>query len=57
MELEASLEKIGLSRNEATVYVNTLKLGTAKASDIAQKSKVKREASYYILKLLMEKKE
>jgi len=55
MEIESSLEQIGLSRNEAFVYINTLKLGTAKASEIAKKSKVKREACYYILKLLMEK--
>jgi sugar-specific transcriptional regulator TrmB len=55
MAIEASLEKLGLSKQEAEVYVNTLKLGVAKASEIAQKSKVKREACYYILKLLQEK--
>ncbi len=55
MEIETALEKIGLNRNETSVYINTLKLGTAKVSEIAQKSKVKREACYYILKLLMEK--
>ncbi|MBI4155290.1 hypothetical protein HY498_04355 [Candidatus Woesearchaeota archaeon] len=55
MDFEVRLERIGLSRQEATVYINTLKLGTAKASEIAQKSLIKREACYYILKLLQEK--
>lgn len=55
MAIELSLQKLGLSKQEAQVYVNTLKLGLAKASEIAQKSKVKREACYYILKLLKEK--
>ena len=55
MDLEFYLEKIGLSKQEAKVYLSALKLGVAKASDIAQKAKIKREASYYILKLLEEK--
>jgi sugar-specific transcriptional regulator TrmB len=55
MEIEPSLEKIGLNKQEAKVYLNTLKLGVAKASDIAIKSNVKREGSYYILKTLEEK--
>lgn len=53
--MEDALEKIGLSRQEAKVYLNTLKLGVAKASEIARKSNINREASYYILKLLQEK--
>ena len=55
MDFELHLEKIGLSKQEAKVYINTLKLGIAKASEIAQKSDIKREASYYILKTLQEK--
>ncbi len=55
MDLESNLEKIGLSKQEAKVYISTLKLGVAKASQIAHKSNVKREASYYILKMLEEK--
>ncbi len=55
MEIEATFEKIGLNKQEARVYLSALKLGTAKASEIAQKSGIKREASYYILKLLQEK--
>jgi len=53
--MEQELEKIGLSKQEAKVYLNTLKIGLAKASEIAQKSGVKREASYYILKSLQGK--
>jgi len=55
MDIESNLEKIGLSKQEAKVYLSTLKLGLAKASEIAQKSGIKREASYYILKSLQEK--
>lgn len=55
MNIESSLERIGLSRQEATVYLSSLKLGLAKASQIAQKAKIKREATYYVLKLLHEK--
>jgi len=55
MSLEITLQRIGLSKQEASVYLAALKLGVAKASEIAQKSNIKREASYYILKLLQEK--
>ena len=55
MVLENSLRKAGLTAQEAKVYLNTLKLGVAKASEIAKKALIKREASYYILKMLQEK--
>lgn len=55
MSLELTLQRIGLSKQEASVYLAALKLGVAKASEVAQKSNVKREAAYYILKLLQEK--
>lgn len=55
MDLESELEKIGLSQTESIVYTSTLKEGIAKASNIAVKSKLKREAVYYILKQLKEK--
>jgi len=55
MDIQAQLEKIGLSKSEAAVYLSALKLGVAKASEIAQKAEIKREAAYYILKLLQEK--
>ncbi|MDP1694769.1 MAG: helix-turn-helix domain-containing protein [Candidatus Woesearchaeota archaeon] len=55
MAIEEALENIGLSRQEAFVYISTLKLGMTKASRIAQKAGLKREAVYYILKQLQEK--
>jgi sugar-specific transcriptional regulator TrmB len=55
MDIALYLEKIGLSKQEAIVYLSALKLGLAKASEIAQKSSIKREGCYYILKLLQEK--
>ena len=55
MEIELVLQKLGLNKQETAVYLNSLKLGLAKASEIAQKSRIKREASYYVLKLLQEK--
>jgi len=55
MEIESVLEKVGLSKQESKIYVTTLKLGLAKASQIAQKSEIKRGGAYYILKLLKEK--
>lgn len=55
MTIESSLESIGLNRQEAIVYLSALKLGVAKASQIAQKAGIAREAVYYVLKLLQEK--
>jgi len=55
MEIESSLEKVGLSKQEVNIYLSSLKLGLAKASQIAQKAKIKREATYYVLRLLHEK--
>ena len=55
MEIEHLLEEIGLSQQEAIVYTTTLKLGTSKASQIAQKSGIRRGGVYYTLKLLKEK--
>lgn len=55
MEAEKALQEVGLSQQEALVYLTTLKLGTAKASTIAQKSEVQRGGAYYTLKLLKEK--
>ena len=55
MELTYLLEGLGLSKQESIVYITTLKLGVAKASQIAQKSEIKRGGVYYTLKLLKEK--
>lgn len=51
---EALLEA-GLTGSEVLVYMHTLSLGSAKASEIAQKAKVQRGSAYYSLKLLKEK--
>lgn len=55
MSLEEPFERLGLSRQETAVYLSTLRLGIAKASEIAQKAQATREAVYYTLKLLKEK--
>src|SRR3989338_9351552 len=55
MTLEDGLEKLGLNRKEALIYLSALKLGLAKASEIAKKASVGREAAYYLLKLLQER--
>ncbi len=55
MEIELALQQIGLTKQEASVYLSTLKLGIAKASQIAQKTQIRRGAVYYSLKLLKER--
>ncbi|MGV8150374.1 MAG: TrmB family transcriptional regulator [Candidatus Woesearchaeota archaeon] len=55
MDIESALEEIGLSHNEASMYLALLKLGTAKASDIAKKNSSGRGGAYYILKILKQK--
>jgi len=55
MSIELSLQNVGLRKQESSVYIATLKIGVAKASEIAIKSTVKREACYYILKSLQAK--
>ena len=55
MNIESNLEQLGLSKQEASIYISTLKLGNAKASEIAAKSTIKRGGVYYILTLLKEK--
>jgi len=53
--MEESLKSLGLSEKEIKIYLACLKLGSAKASEIASYVKIERQASYYILKLLMKK--
>lgn len=48
-----SLKKIGLSENEANVYLALLELGSATAQQIAQKSSVNRPTTYVQLESLM----
>lgn len=53
--MENSLKSLGLSEKEINIYLSCLKLGSSKASEIASYVKIERQASYYILKLLMKK--
>lgn len=53
--MENSLKSLGLSEKEIKIYLACLKLGSSKASEIASYVKIERQASYYILKLLMKK--
>lgn len=53
--MENSLKSLGLSEKEIKIYLACLKLGSSKASEIASYAKIERQASYYILKLLMKK--
>ena len=55
MNYISSLGQLGLSNKEAETYVAVLKLGVAKASIVAKKTQQRREGTYYILKLLLEK--
>lgn len=59
MELETKavmldeLKKIGLSENEAKVYLALLELGSEPAQEVAKKSEVKRATTYVQLEALM----
>ncbi len=55
MELIKTLEGIGFRDVEAKVYLTTLELGEALASDIAKKSRLKRPSVYVILKDLIKR--
>lgn len=54
-ELQRSLERIGLSRNEAKIYLTLLKTGLSKAGDISKRSEINRTTTYDALKRLLEK--
>ena len=49
MDYLKSLEKLGLGKNEQSIYLALLQLGKATANQIAYKSKVKRPTTYDIL--------
>ncbi len=49
------LEQLGLTEQEANIYLAALKLGTAKASSIAAEAGIKRTTVYHELKLLAHK--
>ena len=49
------LKKIGLSENEAKVYLATLELGSSTAQQVAQKAELKRPTTYVQLESLMKR--
>ncbi len=53
--LEASLQKIGLTLKETTVYLQLLEIGMQPASVLAKKMKIPRSTSQFILNCLVEK--
>jgi len=54
-ELQKTLERIGLSTNEAKVYLALLRLGSSKAGDVSKKSQVNRTTTYDTLERLLER--
>lgn len=55
MNLGSHLQELGLSEQEATIYIATLKLGSSKASAIASEAGIKRTTVYHELKSLAQK--
>lgn len=55
MVTTSDLEILGLSPDEATIFLSTLELGGGYASTIAQKSKIPRVNTYHILEKLIKK--
>lgn len=55
MEVNNILEEIGLSEQEAKVYVALLKLGSSLASQISYETKINRSLVYQILSTLIDK--
>ena len=53
MEIE-KLQKIGLNRNEAKIYLTLLKLKSAQAGKISKESQINRTTTYDSLKRLIE---
>ena len=53
METRDTLVWLGLSKNEATVYLQLLRLGETKAGLVAQKAKLNRTSIYEALRKLM----
>lgn len=50
-----ALSELGLSRQEASIYVASLELGFSSISDIAKKAGIKRPTVYYIIEELIKK--
>jgi sugar-specific transcriptional regulator TrmB len=51
----SDLETLGLTQDEATIFLSTLELGGGYASTIAQKSKIPRVNTYHVLEKLIKK--
>jgi len=56
MEIKQALSEYGLNEKEIKVYLASLSLGKATAAEIAKKSGIIRETSYFILDSLIEKR-
>jgi len=54
-ELAETLKRIGLSHNEAKVYLTLLKIGSSKAGRISKETNINRTTTYDALKSLLEK--
>ena len=54
-EMKQALHEYGLSNKEIEIYLTLLLLGTAKASEISEKSKLVRETTYKVLESLRKK--
>lgn len=55
MQTEEALKEWGLNEKETKVYLSALKLGQSKVNDIAKKSKILRETTYFVLNSLIDK--
>jgi sugar-specific transcriptional regulator TrmB len=54
-EIRETLKRIGLSSNEAKVYLILLKIGSSKAGKISKETQINRTTTYDALKSLLEK--
>lgn len=54
-DIQRKLEKIGLTGNEAKIYLTLLRLGTAKAGKLSKQAGINRTTTYDALKRLLEK--
>lgn len=55
MEIESTLERIGLEKKEIKVYLILLKMGLSKANKVSQDSNIERRTTYEILNRLKSK--
>lgn len=56
MKLENILNNLGLSKNEAKIYLASLEMGISPAQDIARKAEIIRTTGYSVLEQLVQKK-